>query len=275
MSKNIFLLGSNGYLGSRIKAQLKNQYSIFELNRKEIQELDFNQNKLLFEDIIFHSFINTIVEYQDSSNITEIIKSNYLLSFEILNLINKSKEFKIFHFDSFYSKFYNFDRPNSYLLSKKNLVEWSKIYHNKHKEVTTFILRLEHIIGSKENTKKFNGWLISKLKSNETIELGPCDHFFDFIHVDDIVKAIILLVDTEKFKNTFNHLEVGSGNSYQLKTFVNKLKLKLGSRSKIIFNEIDNGDFYKNQSSVADSKELINLGWCPKSDLNEIIDSIL
>ena len=275
MSNNIFLLGSNGYLGSRIKAQLKNQYSIFELNRKEIKELDFNQNKLLFEDITFHSFINTIVEYQDSSNITDIIKSNYLLSFEILNLINKSKEFKIFHFDSFYSKFYNFDRPNSYLLSKKNLVEWSKIYHNKHKEVTTFILRLEHIIGSKENTKKFNGWLISKLKSNETIELGPCDHFFDFIHVDDIVKAVILLMDTEKFKNTFNHLEVGSGNSYQLKTFVNKLKLKLGSRSKIIFNKIDNGDFYKNQSSVADNKELLNLGWCPKSDLNEIIDSIL
>ena len=275
MSNNIFLLGSNGYLGSRIKAQLKNQYSIFELNRKEIKELDFNQNKLLFEDITFHSFINTIVEYQDSSNITDIIKSNYLLSFEILNLINKSKEFKIFHFDSFYSKFYNFDRPNSYLLSKKNLVEWSKIYHNKHKEVTTFILRLEHIIGSKENTKKFNGWLISKLKSNETIELGPCDHFFDFIHVDDIVKAVILLMDTEKFKNTFNHLEVGSGNSYQLKTFVNKLKLKLGSRSKIIFNKIDNGDFYKNQSSVADNKDLLNLGWCPKSDLNEIIDSIL
>ena len=82
-------------------------------------------------------------------------------------------------------------------------------------------------------------------------------------------------MDTEKFKNTFNHLEVGSGNSYQLKTFVNKLKLKLGSRSKIIFNKIDNGDFYKNQSSVADNKELLNLGWCPKSDLNEIIDSIL
>ena len=78
MSKNILLLGSNGYLGSKIKAQLRNQYSIFELNRKEIQALDFNQNKLLFEDITFHSFINTIVEYQDSTTITDIIKSNYL-----------------------------------------------------------------------------------------------------------------------------------------------------------------------------------------------------
>ena len=276
MSRNILLLGSTGYLGSKIKAQLRNQYSIFELNRKEIQALDFNQNKLLFEDVTFHSFINTIIEYQDSNIITDIIKSNYLLSFEILNLINKSKkEFKIFHFDSFYSKFYNFDILSSYLLSKKNLIEWSKIYHHKNKEVTTFILRLEHIIGPKENTKKFNGWLISKLKNNETIELGPCDHFFDFIHIDDIVKAVILLIDTEKFKNTFNYIDVGSGKNYQLKTFVKNLKSKLGSSSKIIFNKIDNGDSFKNKSSVANSRELIDLGWCPKSDLNEIIDSIL
>ena len=110
MSKNVLLLGSNGYLGSNIKAQLRNQYSIFEINRKEIQVLDFNQNKLLFEDITFHSLINTIVEYKDSTIITDIIKSNYLLSFEIINLINKDKEFKIFHFDSFYSKFFSFDK---------------------------------------------------------------------------------------------------------------------------------------------------------------------
>jgi len=275
MVKNVLLLGSNGYLGSKIKAQLRNEYSIFELDRKEIQALDFNQKILLFEDITFDSFINTIVEYQDSSTITNIIKSNYLLSFEILYLINKSKEFKIFHFDSFYSKFYSFHKPNSYLLSKKNLVEWSKIYHNKHKNVTTFVLRLEHVIGPKENIKKFNGWLLSKLKNDETIELGPCNHFFDFIHIDDIVKAVILLMDTRKFKNTFNCLDVGSGKNYQLKFFVNNLKSKLGSSSKIIFNEINNRDSYKNQSSVANSKELIDLGWCPKSNLNEIIDSIL
>ena len=99
--------------------------------------------------------------------------------------------------------------------------------------------------------------------------------FVDFRHIDDIVKAVILLMDTEKFKNTFNHLDVGSGNNYQLKTFVKNLKSKLGSSSKIIFNKIDNGDSFKNKSSVANSRELIDLGWCPKSDLNEIIDSIL
>ena len=156
-------------MGSKIKAQLSKEYSVFELNRKQIEVLDFNNKILLFEDVTFDTFINTIVEYQDSSNITDVIKSNYLLSFEILYLINKSKEFTIFHFDSFYSKFYSFDKLNTYLLSKKNLVEWSKIYQDKHEGVTTFVLRLEHVIGPNENIKKFNGCLLSKLKKNEII----------------------------------------------------------------------------------------------------------
>ncbi len=275
MFKNILLLGSNGYLGSQINSHLINSYSVYELNREEIDGLDFNQSEIFFEGVTFHIFINTIVKYQDTNSISDMIKSNYLLSFEILNRIKKSKDFKIFHFDSFYSKFYNSDTHSSYLLSKQNLLEWSKIYQLKEKEVTTFVLRLEHIIGSKESEKKFNGWLINKLKNNQPVKLGPCDHSFDFIHIDDVVKAVVLLIDTGKFKNTFNFIEVGSGKSYQLKTFVQKLKLKLSSKSKLTFNKINKSDIYKNQSSVANSKQLIDLGWSPKSDLNEIIDSIL
>ena len=275
MSKNILLLGSNGYLEKQIKSNLKKHYIIFELNRKEIQSYNFKKNVELFNDVTFDFFVNSIVEYRETASIPEIIKSNYLISFEILDQINKSKDFKIFHFDSFYSKFYSSDTSSSYLLSKKNLVEWSKVYQFKEKHVTTFILRLEHIIGAKESEKKFNGWLLNKLKNNESIELGPCNHSFDFIYIGDILNAIVLLMDSNKFKNSFNYLDVGSGKSHQLKTFVNLLKSKLNSGSEITFNKNNHGDFYKNQSSVANSKELIDLGWSPKSNLNEIIELIL
>jgi nucleoside-diphosphate-sugar epimerase len=275
MSKNILLLGSNGYLGNQIKANLNQHYTIFELNRKEIQSFNFNKNEELFNGVTFHFFVNAIVEYHETTSISEIIKSNYLISFELLTVIKKSIDFKIFHFDSFYSKFYSPDTPSSYLLSKKNLVEWSKVYQFKEKHVTTFVLRLEHVIGAKESEKKFNGWLLNKLKNNECIELGPCNHSFDFVYIDDIVKAVSMLMDTKKLKNSFNYLEVGSGKSYQLKTFVNLLKSKLNSESKITFNKNIQTDLYKNQSSIANSKELMDLGWNPKSNLNEIIDLIL
>ena len=136
MSKNILLLGSNGYLGSQIKSNLKKHYIIFELNRKEIQSYNFKKNVELFNDVTFDFFVNSIVEYRETASIPEIIKSNYLISFEILDQINKSKDFKIFHFDSFYSKFYTLIHP-VVICYQKNLVEWSKVYQFKEKHVTT------------------------------------------------------------------------------------------------------------------------------------------
>lgn len=273
--KNILLLGSNGYLGNQIKSNLDKNYNIFELNRKEIHSYRIKEKVELFKNVIFNFFINAIVEYHENESISNIIKSNYLTSFEILDQVNKSKDFKIFHFDSFYSKFYSSESHSSYLLSKKNLVEWSKIFQFKEKNATTFVLRLEHIIGAKESEKKFNGWLLNKLKNNEAVDLGPCNHSFDFVYIEDVLRAIVLLMDTKKFMNSFNYFDIGSGKSHQLKKFVNLLKIKLNSESIINFSKLNQQYNYKNQSSVANSKELIDLGWRPKSDLSEIIDLIL
>ena len=73
------------------------------MNRKEIQSYNF-KNVELFNDVT-DFFVNSIVEYRETASIPEIIKSNYLISFEILDQINKSKDFKIFHFDSFIANF--------------------------------------------------------------------------------------------------------------------------------------------------------------------------
>ena len=274
MSKNILLFGSNGYLGNNLKIRLSKKFDVYEFNRKEIKlfflgEIDF------FTDVTFDAFFNLAVNYDDESNVSELIKSNYLLSIEILEKIKKSKNFKIFHFDTFYSKFYTVTTQSTYLLSKKNLIEWSKIFHKKNKGVTTFMLRLEHVVGFNESKKKFNGWLIDKLKKNESINLGVCDHSFDFIYINDILDSIIILLDSKKFSNKFICLDIGSGKSYRLKTFVNLVKSKLNSKSKVIFNKNRKLDAYKNQSSIANNKELKELGWNPKSDLDEIIDLIL
>ena len=63
------------------------------MNRKEIQS--YTKKRELFNDVTFDFFVNSIVEYRETASIPEIIKSNYLISFEILDQINKSKDFKI------------------------------------------------------------------------------------------------------------------------------------------------------------------------------------
>jgi nucleoside-diphosphate-sugar epimerase len=273
MFKNILLLGSKGYLGNQLKIRLSKDFRVYEFNRKEIKMFQSEKNDL-FKNITFDAFFNLTVKYDNQSSFAEVVKSNYLLALEVLEKIKKSEEFKIFYFDTFYSKFYTKSIQSSYLLSKKNLVEWARLFHLQKKKPTTFILRLEHVVGPDESERKFNGWLINKLKKNEPISLGPCDHSFDFIHIKDIIDSIIILLATEEFKNKFVCLDVGSGKAYPLKNFVNLLKSKLNSKSKITFGTT-RLDSFKNQSSVGDIKELIVLGWKPKTDLNEIIDSII
>jgi nucleoside-diphosphate-sugar epimerase len=271
MSKNILIIGSKGYLGKHIIRYLSSSNSVYVFNRKDIDQ--FICSDKIDLKIKFDVLINCIVDYNNDS--TQIIESNFFTPIKICQKLQKSSNFKVFHFDSFYSKFFKLSPKNSYLLSKKSLIEWTEIFHDETPGITTFILRLEHVIGKNESKKKFNGWLLNKLKNNGSIELGPCSHSFDFIYIEDVVKAIILLINTNRFNHKFNYFEVGSGKNYQLKTFVNLLKLKLNSESKIIFNKNIQTDLYKNQSSIAKSKELMDLGWNPKSNLNEIIDLIL
>ena len=271
MPKNILILGSKGYLGKNLVRNLNKSYSVYAFDRKDILQF-ISSDEIKFK-IRFDIVLNCIVDYKNDT--AQIMESNFFLPIKICQQIKKSNDFKVFHFDTFYTKFFELAPKNTYLLSKKSLVEWSEIFHEKNPGITTFILRLEHVVGKNESKKKFNGWLLNQLKNNQPIELGPCNHFFDFIYIEDVVKAVIILIETLKFKNKFNYIEVGSGKSYQLKTFIQKLKLKLNSKSKVIFNKNTQTDSYKNQSSIANSNDLIDFGWNPKSDLDEIIDLIL
>ena len=108
------------------------------------------------------------------------------------------------------------------------------IYHNKHKEVTTFVLRLEHIIGPKENTKKFNGWLISKLKNKIVDDL--CKVYLDVTGNKLVLPPVDIKID-DTIKDGkiagFNHPKNGENGKMGIKSKALELKAALTSILKI------------------------------------------
>ena len=268
--KKILLIGGSSYLGQNIIEKLQICYDIILLDRQEIN--DFVLLKEKTKGIVFDVIINAIVQYE-VKDISTFIESNFYLGFKVYDTIEKSENFKLIQFGSFYSKFYNDQQIDPYLLSKESLLKYSKLLNSMY-NTNVFYLQLEHVIGTGESIQKFNGWLKHSLKNNLRINLGPCDHYFDFIHINDIINLIQLLIDTNKFKNEFKYFEVGSGKSIMLKTFVLKLKNKLNSKSIINFSNSSRNNDYKNNSSYTIINELNDLGWEPKNDINEIIDDI-
>ena len=269
MSKNILIIGSKGYLGKHIIRYLNKSNSVYVLDRNDINEFVFRGK--IRSKIRFDVLVNCIVDYNNNS--AQIIESNFFLPIKICQKINKSNNFQVFHFDSFYSKFFELAPRNTYLLSKKSMLEWAEIFHFETPGITTFILRLEHVVGKDESEKKFNGWLINSLRSNQNINLTNSNHKIDFILFEDILILIKLLIDKDLFKGEFKILEVGSGKNYSIKTFAQKIKVKLESESKITYDKTL--EDYKTRSSLSNIKELVELGWEPKSDIDEIIDFIL
>ena len=270
MKKKILLMGGNRYSGRNIIENLENHYDITKIGRNDL--IDFDTFKEINKNKVYDVLINAIVEYE-ITNISSLIESNFYLVFKVYDQINKSDKFKLIQFGSFYSKFSENNVRDHYLLSKESLLKYSKLL-NFISNTSVFYLQLEHVIGPNESVKKFNGWLKHSLQNDLEITLGPCDHSFDFIHINDIIDLIRLLVDTKKFKNEFKLFEVGSGKSTMLRTFVLKLKNKLNSNSKITFSKGLIKKEYKNESSISNINELIDLGWKPKNDINDIIDAM-
>ena len=110
--------------------------------------------------------------------------------------------------------------------------------------------------------------LSSVLKKEKTPSMGPCDQFRDYVHVQDVVKGILL---SSKLTGSTT-LNLGSGRYVQVNEFVSMFwdylggdrnKLKFGSRS-IRLGEPDQ------PKSFADLTHLKQItGWVPELSLQD------
>ena len=85
------------------------------------------------------------------------------------------------------------------------------------------------------------------------------DHSRDFIHVDDLCRAIIMLID----KNEYGVIDIGTGISNKLTDIMEYCKL---TYQGVIGSEIERKD------NKADITNLTKYGWSPKINLFEYLD---
>jgi nucleoside-diphosphate-sugar epimerase len=102
-----------------------------------------------------------------------------------------------------------------------------------------------------------DGMFMTKLFDNEVKYIT--EHTRDFIHVNDVVSAIDLLM----CQTLTGVIDVGAGISNSLKTLVDLAGIKN--------YEYKSGNVYERMDNLADIKELTNLGWKPKVNVIEYI----
>lgn len=287
MQKKILLTGSTGFLGSHILEKLLNEgreVVILTRNQSNFQRIKYLKGFHIFEvnqqwsniDDIFLSYsIDTIIhvatDYGRSSPISDVFLSNVNLPIKIIEIGLKYGVKLFINTDSFFSKFPGYSNLREYIISKRIFKEYLRSIN----ELQIINLQLEHVYGENDSKGKFFPFIIDQLRTNVSeISLTDGRHKRDFIYVDDVVNAYIIVLQNKYKLNQYSDFEVGTGVSMSVRAFVEKIHFMLDSKSRLLFGAIPS-----RSDEILDSKannlNLINLGWNIKFDMNSALKKII
>lgn len=289
----VLLTGATGFLGSHLLNQLlKLKYDTVILKRsfsntERIDSIVNNDHLIIYDldkvdtEAIFvnHSIdiiIHVATEYgRNDTTIHKILETNLILPLKLVELGIKYKVKGFINTDSYFNKdSLSYSNLLNYSLSKRSLLNWLK---QLSKQIRIVNVVLEHIYGPYDSDTKFVENFIQKISVQhvDNISMTHGHQKRDFIFVDDVVDAYIDLIEYANAHDfTYETFEVGTGNSIEVREFVNIIKKLSVSKTVINYGEIP----YRSDEimdSKAEISKLQELGWYAKISAEEGVSLIL
>jgi len=275
--RRILVTGGNGYLGRKLIEELLSNGALISSLDVQVNSLikgcdyyqvDIRDSERLTEII---SIINPQIIYhlaaiidrtRDFSQVNDIFDVNVIGTVNLLNSL-KNIDYDNFVFTST-SEVYggkkikapfkendDFIPASPYSLSKYNaemvIKTFSELYNNNFT-----IFRLFNFYGVDMPENFFIPQLIEKLKKNASFDMTFGEQKRDFLHISNVIEALILAIDTKAYNELFN---VCSGKGKTIKEIALELKQLLKSKSKINFGVLP----YRNNEvweMVGDNKKI-------------------
>ena len=150
-----------------------------------------------------------------------------------------------------------------YALSKAHFAEWLEILPTGVVPPRD-LLQLEHFYGPGDDPSKFLTRITRACIAGEPLDLTVGTQERDFIHLDDVVSAILAVLDRPQ--SGCRSIAVGSGASVAVRSVVESLNRLAGGRSHLRFGAVP---VRANEPArcVADTTALRQLGWSPAISL--------
>lgn len=276
----ILLTGATGFLGSHLlEALLYEGHKVIVLKRKNsnLWRIEYLLKDLIFYDIdlvplekIFNEnkidvVIHAACKYgRQEDEAYQALETNLIFGVRVLNAAIESDVKTFINTDTFFnSDSFSKNYLGAYSLSKKHFLEWLKLFDHRIQVVN---MKLQHVYGPKDNPEKFVPWFIQQLRSNtQRIPLTIGSQFRDFIYVEDVVSAYLLLVKKRTHLGKFSEFEVGTGVATTLKEFTNLVHshFKLiypANKSFLGFGDIETSHIDL-ENITANNSALTCLGW--------------
>ena len=272
--KHILISGYNSYIGNHFFKKFKKKYKI--INYKEDIN-NISKFKLFTKKKKFDFFIHfaSLSRMQCDENKKLCKKTNFLSIKKIINHFNtlKFKPNFIFMSSSHVYKNSTYKIREGYKKKPENFYGKLKLHSENYlsKNYKKYcILRLFNVYGKNQPENFFIPDVNKKIKLQKIIRLNKSIR--DFIHVNDVVNAIIKSLKNNKARGKI--FNIGSGKPIQIKKIINLVKnlIKKGNPSygAIKMRKDENIRLYP---SIKNAK--IHINWSPKISFNKGLKSTI
>jgi len=176
------------------------------------------------------------------------------------------------YFAEAYSRFFGSNSPNS----KSPSVSQSQspfVSQAQNQGFTFTALRYFCVYGPRQDYRRtippvFSAFIIKLLKNEQPIIYGSGEKRRDFIHVDDVNDFHIQCMNDER--TTGNVYNLGSGKNYSVNEIYKIIASLLKSDLKPIYKPDLAGEAFANLADITEAK---SIGWTPKVDLIQGLDT--
>jgi GDP-L-fucose synthase len=299
--KKVFIAGHNGMVGGAIQRQLKNiKCDIVTASKNDLNLLDYNVVYNFFSE---HGFDEVYIAaakvggiHANNSYPADFIYENIHMQNNIIHSAHLTNVDKLMFLGSscIYPKFSNQPIKENALLSGK-LEETNEAYaiakiagikmcesYNRQYKRDYRCIMPTNLYGQNDNFHPDNSHVIpalirrfheAKINNHPEVKVwGSGKPLRDFLHVDDMAKASVYMMNLDRetldtnIEPMLSHINIGSGKDLTIKLIAEKIAKIVNFKGKIVW-DINKPD--GTPRKLLDISLANKLGWSPEISLEE------
>ena len=282
----IWVTGASGFIGPHVCRELarcgarvvaisrnpdRSQFEGFEnITRFEADFSNKAEVEQLLEkeapDVIFH-LAGLAAGGREQDLIAPTFSSNFLTTLNLLEVFAKVHQTRLVLIGSMEEPApgeTDFVPSSPYAASKYAAGMYGRMFHELY-ETNLVIARLFMTYGpGKQPEKKLLPYVINTLLEQESPEIGSGGRLIDWIYIDDVVTALLVLGRQENVSG--KTIDVGTGSLISVADFVRSIKEIIGTPAELSSGATSGRQ--KEQEKKADAETTFRLtGWKAKTDL--------
>ena len=288
----ILVAGGSGLVGSAIVSEFKRlNRDVIGISSKDVNLLDRNKTFEYINDLKPTAIIDSAAKVGgiggNNSFPVEFLSQNLQIQTNLMDAAHAAKVDKFVFLGSscIYPKACpqpikeeylltgELEQTNSaYAIAKISGIELIRSYRKEygHRWIS---LMPTNLYGPNDNFDLENGHVLPVLirkfveaqqtNAEEVITWGTGTPLREFLHVEDLARAVLLCLD--KYDDA-QHINVGTAEEISIKNLAEKIANKVGFKGKIVWNKNKpDGTLRK----VLDNRRILDLGWKPLISLDE------